>query len=109
MSLNAALNATVALIEGRIDTAREILRDPGSDVKNVPEILARLDRAVDRVAAKTLRVALTRSLAAQPRPPSTSDEEGSVTYNFYVEGFYTGVAAVEAILEDIASSLEGKA
>jgi hypothetical protein len=98
------LNATVALIEGRTELAKEILRGPGSDVRNVPEILARLDRAVNGVAAKTLRAALLRSLSAQPDPRRSGVELDE--YSMYEQGFYTGVARVEAILEDIASSLE---
>src|SRR3569833_1012916 len=104
MSLNSALNATVALIEGRTQLAKEILRGPGSDVKNVPKILARLDHAVSKASAQTLRTALRRTLAAQPRPMAQNEE--SEEYAKYEEGFYEGVAFVEAVIESIAEQLE---
>jgi len=106
VSLNAALNATVALIEGRTDLARNILRSPVSDVKNVPEILARLDRAVRRVAAKAIRNAMIHTLAVRlgPKPDDRSDYDWKV----YEEGFYEGVTAAEKVIEDIASSMEDR-
>ena len=66
MSMNRAINATIALIEGRTDIAKEVFRDPTSDVKNVPEVLARLEVVVNKAAAKAIRNGLVRALALQP-------------------------------------------
>ena len=101
MGMNAALNATVALIEGRTDIAKEIVRSPGSDVKNVPDIMARLDRAVNRAAAKALRNALVRTLAvtAPIWLNNSSDPE---------EIFYMGVNAVEKVLDDVVAELDDR-
>jgi hypothetical protein len=104
MSLNAALNATVALIEGRTILAKEILRSPGSDVKNVPEILARLDRAVNRSTIKTLHSALRTILSVQP-PPKPADLTDDDLYEY---AFYMGVAMVEKVLEYAVDDLEGR-
>ncbi len=100
MSLNAALNATVALIEGRTDIAKEILRSPVSDVKNVPEIMARLDRAVNVAAARALRNALVRTLAVQPDSKKMSKEVSKE------EAFYLGVKAVEDVLDQVVYELQ---
>lgn len=105
MALNAALNAAVALIEGRTDIAREIIRGPGSDVKNVPEIMARLNRAVDRAAAKAMRNTLLNALAIQL--PSTIGKKKVESGSFVEEAFYEGVKAVEDIVEKAIADLEG--
>lgn len=97
MSLNATLNATIALIEGRTETAKEILRSPNSDVTNVPEVIGRLHRAVKRAAAKEIRQALLQTLKLQADTPQSIEEE---------DAFYKGVNAVEAVLETHAESLE---
>lgn len=96
MSLNAALNATIALIEGRTDIAKDILRSPSSDVRNVPEVIARLNRAVDRAAAKAIRNALMQTLAVQWK---AGHGEAEVA-------FYTGMKAVEDVLEAAVERLE---
>lgn len=99
MSLNAALNATVALIEGRTDIAKELIRAPGSDVKDVPAIVARLDRAVAKTAARALRNALLRTLAIRPDPLTLANATSE-------EAFYLGVNATELVLEKAAENLE---
>ena len=99
MSLNAALNATVALIEGRTDIAKEILRSPTSDVKDVPMIMVRLNQAVDKTAAKALRNALLRTLAIRPDVLALANSNQE-------EAFYLGVDAVESVLEKVAEDLE---
>lgn len=103
MGMNAALNATVALIEGRTDIAKEIIRAPGSDVNNVPGIMSRLERAVNIAAAKALRNALIRTLSIVPDPKVLAKHKSQE------ETFYSGVAAVEAILERVVVELEGEA
>lgn len=98
MSLNKAVNATIALIEGRTDIAKEIFRDPTSDVKNIPEIMARLDKAVNKAAAKAIRNGLVRALAIQ----------SDVDYSTKAENlfFYSGMSRVEELFEQIALELE---
>lgn len=100
MSLNKAINATIALIEGRTDIAKEIFRDPTSDVKNIPEIMARLDRVVNKAAARAIRNGLKRTLAIQTGTPATSEDFEDDT------AFYFGVSRVEELFEQIATELE---
>lgn len=100
MSMNSALNAAVALIEGRTDIAKEIIRAPGSDVLNVPAIMSRLERAVNKAAAKAISNVLIRSLAIQP----TSD---ILTNKNLSEAFYVGVTSVEKIFEQAIAELGG--
>jgi len=103
MSMNRAINATIALIEGRTDIAKEILRDPTSDVKNVPEILARLEAVVDKAAAKAIRNGLIRALAIQP--PTWTSKNQPVSAE---QAFYLGVNGVENLFGDIVLELERK-
>jgi len=58
MSLNAALNATIALIENRPAQFREMLREPTSDVKNISPVYSRMIRSLDFYAATKIRIAL---------------------------------------------------
>jgi hypothetical protein len=115
MSLNAALNATVALIEGRTDIAKDILRAPSSDVKDVPGIMARLNRSVDRAAAKAMRNALVASLTVQPAGKIVHDKvradcpkcgEDFTVETSHEEAFFQGVSAVETIIEQAIERLE---
>ena len=66
MSLNAALNATIALIENRPAQFREMLREPTSDVKNISPVYSRMVRSLDFYAATKIRIALMAALHAQP-------------------------------------------
>lgn len=102
--MNKSLNAVIALIEGRVDIAKEIIREPDSDVENVPEVLARLDRAVNKTVAKAMRNVLVRSLSVQPPSDSISD---SITRSVIAEAFYLGVTEVEKIFEKAIEELEG--
>lgn len=100
IGMNAALNATVALIEGRTDIAKEIIRSPGSDVKDVPSIMWRLERAVNRAAAKALRNALVRTLVVTPDPKLLAKQSSPE------EIYYMGATAVEKILDNVVDELE---
>ena len=66
MSLNAALNATIALIENRPAQFREMLREPTSDVKNISPVYSRMIRSLDFYAATKIRIALMAALHVQP-------------------------------------------
>ncbi len=103
MGMNSAMNACVALIEGRTDIAKEIIRAPGSDIRNVPEILARLDQAVNKTAAKALRNALVRTLPIQPDMKAIRSGKTEITPE---ECFFLGVTAVERVLEQVIFELE---
>lgn len=102
MSMNKALNATVALIEGRTSIAKEIIRAPGSDVHNVPEILVRLNQAVDRAAAKAMRNALIQTLSIRPNMMVVN---GNLSAE---EAFYLGVSQVEEMLEQVIERLDNQ-
>jgi hypothetical protein len=95
--MNSALNACISLIEGRTDIAKEIIRAPGSDVKNVPEILARLEQAVNRTAAKAIRNVLVRTLSVKPPAFHMESQE---------EAFFIGVTSIESILDQAVDELE---
>jgi CRISPR/Cas system-associated protein Csm6 len=100
--MNKALNATVALIEGRTSIAKEIIRAPGSDVHNVPEILVRLNQAVDRAAAKAMRNALIQTLSIRPNMMVVN---GNLSAE---EAFYLGVSQVEEMLEQVIERLDNQ-
>jgi hypothetical protein len=91
------MNAVIAMLEDRTALAKELLRAPDSDVKNIPEIQLRLQDAVNKQVAKGLRDVLRQALATQPGK-DTIDREA----------FYEGVVAVEELLEAEAETLEGK-
>ena len=101
MSMNKAINATIAMIEGRTDIAKEILREPTSDIKNVPQILARLETVVNKAAAKAVRNGLIRALAIQPPVWTSKDQPASAE-----QAFYLGVGSVETLFGLIADELE---
>jgi hypothetical protein len=107
MSMNAALNAIVALIEGNTTIAKEIIRTPGSDVNNVPAIIARLDRAINKTGAVAIRNALVKTL--EVRLDEKTLKSIKVINAPPEEIFFMGVTAVETILSDIAYNLENGA
>jgi hypothetical protein len=96
MSLNKAMNAVIAMLDGRLRVAKEMLRAPDSDVKNIPEVQMRLQLALDKQVAKRLRGVLNCALAIEPTQ-DTIDRQA----------FYEGVVAVEGLLEGEAERLEG--
>lgn len=98
MSLNNSMNSVIALLEGRPALAKDILRRPTSDVTNVPEVMSRLDRAVNKRVAKELKVILMDLMRLQAPTNYTTDA---------CEYFYEGVAAVEAQLELFVVQYEG--
>lgn len=97
MSLNAAMNAVIALLENRPAVAKEIFRQPGSDV-DISTLTARLNSAIDRRLANELRHALMATLSIQPEGLNGSNRDS----------FYAGVRAVEEKFEKLASTLEGE-
>jgi hypothetical protein len=100
MSLNKAMNVVIAVIEERPGVAKDILRHPTSDVKNVPEVLNRLQQAVRKNAANEIRQGLMNCLHIQPRRTSGefSEEETNM--------FFHGVRAVEDLFESLITELE---
>lgn len=108
MSLNKAINATIALIEGRTDIAKEIFRDPTSDVKNIPETMARLEAAVNKVAAQAIRNGLKRSLAIQVTSQELNqlDNPDPTAPNQAREAFTLGVSRVEDLFQQIVEELD---
>ena len=101
--MNRAINATIALIEGRTDIAKEVFRDPTSDVKNVPEVQARLEAVVNKAAAKAIRNGLVRALALQPASIPKKDPTARAENE---KCFFDGVGAVEALFSSIVYDLE---
>jgi len=97
MSLNKAMNAVIAMLEGRLSIAKEMLRAPDSDIKNIPDVRIRLQLAVDKQSAKQIRDLLSHCLALEPSK-DTIDREA----------FFEGVVAVESVLEAAVVHLEGK-
>lgn len=106
MSLNKAINATIALIEGRTDIAKEILRDPQSDVRNIPAIMVRLNRVVDLAAARAMRNVLVTALGIQPQLPVEPQKITEANRQAYEKAFYDGVSAVEALFSQVVYGLE---
>jgi hypothetical protein len=102
MSLNKAINATIALVEGRTDIAKEVFRAPDSDVKDIPAVVARLEEVVNKAAAKAIRNGLVRALSIQPNVPISALKE---LRDAYEEGFYAGMNQVETLFETIAEEL----
>jgi hypothetical protein len=96
MSLNTAINAVIAHIEGQTDLVKEIFRGPNSDIKSIPEVVNRLNNAVDRAMAKGIREALVKTLDIQPDPKIANRDD-----------FYAGVAVVEGRLIQMADALSG--
>jgi hypothetical protein len=105
LSLNAALNATIALIQNRTEYFKELLRDPGSDVRDISAVRVRLNKALEFHGATVIRGALMETLHLAPAPPKGLDSEAS---DLYTEAFYAGVRAVEAKFEDLVGKLEKK-
>src|ERR1017187_8257619 len=103
MSMNRAINATIALIEGRTDIAKEVFRDATSDVKDVPPVLARLEAVVNKAAAKAIRNGLVRALALQPASIPKRDTNARAENE---KCFFDGVSAVELLFNQIANELE---
>ena len=99
MSLNAALNATIALIENRPAQFREMLREPTSDVKNISPVYARMMRSLDFYAATKIRFALMAALHIQPPDFKTTE---------YDQAFFEGVSAVEKVFEGVLNGLEAQ-
>lgn len=106
MSLNKAVNATIALIEGRTDIAKEIFRDPTSDIKNIPEVMARLEAAVNKVAARAIRNGLMRSLAIEVTISELSDISSTTSTLDAASGFNLGVTKVEDLFQSIVEELD---
>lgn len=109
MSLNKAVNAVIALVENRTDIAKEIFRGPGSDVKNIPAIMTRLDQAVEKAAATAMRNALKRSLAVQlseTRLKHFVKTAGTDTQGAIEAAFYEGVDEIERLFEKIVMEMD---
>jgi hypothetical protein len=114
MSLNSALNATIALIENRPAQFREMLREPTSDVKNISPVYSRMIRSLDFYAATKIRIALMAALHVQPTEEQLKawDELVAsgvkITRADYERIFFEGVTSVEKVFEGILNILEGK-
>lgn len=110
MSLNAALNATIALIENRPAQFREMLREPSSDVKNIPPVVARMTQALDFYGATKIRAGLMQTLHVQPHTEAVAGliENDAEPPEIYDAGFLDGVRQVEKIFEQIVEQLEKK-
>jgi hypothetical protein len=97
MSLNAALNATIALIENRPAQFREMLREPTSDVKNISPVYSRMIRSLDFLHVQPTEEQLTAC------PDYTK-----ATRADFERSFFDGVTAVEKVFEGILNMLEEK-
>lgn len=96
MSVGKSWNAAIALIEGRPQDARELLRSPEMQGVNIAELQMRLEKAVaeraDKDLVDTLHRLLHRSLSLEPA-------EGQSR-----ESFFAGVTAVEKLVEEILAT-----
>ena len=110
MSLNAALNATIALIENRPAQFREMLREPTSDVKNISPVYSRMIRSLDFYAATKIRIALMAALHVQPTEEQLTacPDYAKATRADFERSFFDGVTAVEKVFEGILNLLEEK-
>ena len=110
MSFNTALNATIALIENRPEQFKEMLRAPASDVKDLPAVRARLDKALNFYAATKIRVGLMDSLHLTPPESLHVDNRSDIPEcaDLQSEAYYAGVRAAEKIFETLIAALEGK-
>jgi hypothetical protein len=107
MSINQHLNATIALIHGDMKLVREILRSPGSDVKNVPQVVSALAQALDEVRADAVTVAkheadialVIKELTAV-QVDSLGIEPGESLTPELKNSFMNGVEAVEKLISD---------
>jgi hypothetical protein len=95
MSLNKAMNAVIALIEERPRLARELLREPTSDVNNVPEVINRLRQALRKYAANEIRKVLIECLRTECPLPADQDS-----------AYFEGVRKVEELFEAHIEELE---
>lgn len=91
-----ALNAVIAMLEDRPALFKELLRAPGSNVKDLTSAEQRLRRAMCRYAATQIKVGLMQTLHVLP--PDSGPE--------YQEGFLNGVRAIEGVFEALAKTLE---
>jgi hypothetical protein len=101
MSLNAGINATIALIEDRPEQFKEMLRAVTSDVKDIGAVRIRLNRALNFYAATKIRWALMNTLHIEPNKAENMD-------SVCREAFFAGVCAVEKLFEDLLAELEAK-
>jgi len=114
MSLNAALNATIALIENRPAQFREMLREPTSDVKNISPVYTRMIRSLDFYAATKIRIALMAALHVQPAEEQLKawddlvNSSAKLTRADYERVYFDGVTSVEKVFEGILNMLEEK-
>ena len=99
MSLNAGINATIALIEDRPEQFKEMLRSITSDVKDIGAARARLTRALNFYAATKIRWALMSTLQIEPNKAENMDWACR-------EAFFAGVCSVEKLLENLLLELE---
>jgi hypothetical protein len=99
MSVNKTINAAIALIEGRPEAARDILRDPSSEISNVSAVLIRLYSSIDKKVCSILKCILMNCLHLQPDESMTTEEKAA---------FYKGVTAVEQLLEDLVTIKGGR-
>ena len=99
MGINSALNAVIAMLEDRPALFKELLRAPGSDVRNLTAVELRLRAAVKKYAATQIRTGLTQSLHVVP--PIADDDSGEQT-----QSFYAGVRATEEVFERLVVSLD---
>lgn len=97
MSLNAGINATIALIEDRPEQFKEMLRSITSDVTDIGASRARLNKALNFYAATKIRWALMTSLQLEP----TGNPDSACR-----EYFFAGIRSVEKVFEDLLQELE---
>lgn len=112
MSLNAGINATIALIEDRPEQFKEMLRYHTSDVKDLPAVRRRLYKALNFFSATKIRWALMQTLhldmpvtllPEDPMRDTFSSEELNAATR---EAFFSGVCAAEKVFESLVKELE---
>jgi len=98
MSITRAFNACIAIIEGRPQDAREMLREEPLP-EGISPVYSRLMKAVDGKANKLIHEQLLNLLMATLRlEPATTGERP--------EGYYQGVRDVEELIENVLHCYE---
>ena len=97
MSFAIAINAAIAVAEGRTDDAKRILRDPSvrDEIGSIHRVVGRLYTALDQYAGQKTGAVLHEILQTSLRlePP----EEGDALLR---AAYLEGVAAVELLIEN---------
>jgi hypothetical protein len=107
MKDNTALNGFLALIEGRDETAREMLYQAGIR-RDIGTVYGRIQQTVENIKARAVRDAVRKiyrdTLRLQPKHQTPNEVDlGDIDLD---EAYLEGVQDVEAILAEVLKKYE---